>query len=350
MLQLRFHRHDMVFKIPATTSRGTLNQKPCWILELNDSNIEGRLFHGECSIIPDLSFDNLFNIEKILNQLCDEIHNHQNLSANIDLSEYPALNFALETLRFDHVSACEKILFQSDFTASKRSIPINGLIWMAERSTMLNSVKRKLDEGWNCLKLKIGGIDFEDELRILGYIRREFSGKELEIRLDANGAFSVQDAYDRLERLSKFKIHSIEQPIRQNQWEEMAKLCNSSPIDIALDEELIGISDIENKEKMLTIINPKYIILKPSLIGGFKSSSEWIDIAKRQNIGFWVTSALESNIGLNAIAQWTATLNTNNAQGLGTGSLFVNNFDSPLILKNNELYYDNTKQWKIYFE
>jgi len=218
---------------------------------------------------------------------------------------------------------------------------------MGEKQFMFDQIKAKLHEGFNCIKLKIGAIDFEEELSLLRFIRQQFSVKDIELRVDANGAFTSTEALEKLKRLAAFELHSIEQPIRQQQWEEMAALCATTPLPIALDEELIGIYELTEKKELLKIIQPQYLIFKPSFIGGYKGTTEWIDLCKTQSIDWWITSALESNIGLNAIAQWTATLDNNKPQGLGTGQLYTNNIASPLIVKNGGIYYQQDKQWLL---
>ena len=240
----------------------------------------------------------------------------------------------------------ENVLFPSTFTNGKNSIPINGLVWMGDIDFMKSQVDLKLSEGYRCLKLKIGALDFDKEYSLLKSIRDKYSSSELEIRLDANGAYSYRDSLRILNKLSELNIHSIEQPIKAGQIKQMSELCISSPIPIALDEELIGINSIEDKIKLIEEIKPQYIILKPSLIGGFKSSEEWINILPNST-KYWVTSALESNVGLSAISQWVYTLNCSLPQGLGTGSLFSNNFSSPLSIKNAKLHYNKNNNWNI---
>jgi len=238
-------------------------------------------------------------------------------------------------------------LFVSNFTESNKAIDINGLIWMGDREFMNDQIKEKIAQGFRCLKMKIGAIDFATEVQLLASIRKEFSINDIELRVDANGAFKPSEALEKLKILSNYDLHSIEQPIRQGHYQEMALLCEETPLPIALDEELIGVFDVTKRTKMLQIIKPQYIILKPSLVGGFKESLEWIELAKKSGIGWWVTSALESNIGLNAIAQWTATLKSSMPQGLGTGGLFTNNFDSPLEVYKGGLYYNKNKNWNF---
>jgi len=238
-----------------------------------------------------------------------------------------------------------KILFDTDFTNGSYKIPINGLIWMGDKRYMFDQIKTKIAEGWSCIKMKIGAIDFQEELDLIKYIRSQFNVEELELRVDANGAFSPENALEKLKRLSDFHIHSIEQPIRAGQIEPMSVLCENTPIPIALDEELIGINRFDDKLALIKDIRPQYIILKPSLLGGWKASEEWIDIAKKYNTKYWATSALESNIGLNAIAQWTATLDKDLVHGLGTGQLFTNNFPSPLYANKGYLSYRKEENW-----
>ena len=276
--------------------------------------------------------------------------------------EFPSIRFGLEMALIDlgmdgYVeirgnkgntgNRGERILFPSDFTEGKDSIEINGLVWMGSFDFMRQQIIDKIESGFKCIKLKIGAMDFTEELNLIKSIRNEFSAKDIEIRVDANGAFKQTEALEKLNRLAEFGLHSIEQPIRQGFWDEMTNLCASSPLPIALDEELIGINEIKEKEKLLKTIRPQFIILKPSLLGGFKASEEWIDLAEKNNIGWWVTSALESNIGLNAIAQWTYTLKNKMPQGLGTGKLYLNNLDSPLKINNGKLNYRPQILWNF---
>ena len=261
--------------------------------------------------------------------------------------EFPSIQFGLEQALLSVKSVNPFVLFPSNFTESKDSVNINGLIWMGSEAFMKKQIADKLETGFSTIKMKIGAIDFETELALLKSIRKEFSSNEIELRVDANGAFAPKEALDKLKRLSDFELHSIEQPIKQGQIGEMADLCAKTPIPIALDEELIGVFDVTKKKELLLTIKPQYIILKPSLVGGIRSSEEWIDLAEKQQAGWWITSALESNIGLNAIAQWTYTLRNKMPQGLGTGSLFTNNIESPLEVKNGYLHYNTNKNWKI---
>jgi len=242
------------------------------------------------------------------------------------------------------------LLFPSAFTNGQKSILINGLVWMGEESFMKQQIEEKLADGFRCVKLKIGAIDFDTELQLLGYIRQHFTPEQVEIRVDANGAFDASSALDKLTQLAGFKLHSIEQPIQKNNTDSMAELCKTTPIPIALDEELIGVFSLEEKEALLQKIKPQYIILKPSFVGGFRGTKEWISLAEKYKIGWWITSALESNIGLNAIAQWTFLQHNLMPQGLGTGALYTNNFDCPLTVSEGQLWYKKEQDWTFDFD
>lgn len=328
------------FIFPAGTSRGVLLQKLSWFLKVEENGATGI---GECSVIPGLSIDPEETYTQKLDEVCKKINEGVELKS-IDLSAYPSIAFGLETAMLDLQANGSKILFESDFSTGKAGIPINGLVWMGEKAFIQKQIREKIAAGFRCIKLKVGALDFETELAIIASIREQFSPVDIEIRLDANGGFTPKDALQKLEKLAAFHIHSIEQPIKQNQLELMAKLCQHSPIPIVLDEELIGIPP---NEELLNIIQPAYIILKPSLIGGFNTSESWIQLAKKHKIGWWITSALEANIGLNAIAQWTATLNSTMPQGLGTGQLYHNNIPSPLEIREAKLYYDRHENWDL---
>jgi len=338
-----FQKYILQFKQASGTSRGILKTKETYFLKITDGVKFGI---GECAVFRGLSVDDVPNYEEKLQWLC----NHMNDNINVlwsELTEFPSIQFGLEQAMLSFQSNNPVELFPSKFTQSKDAIAINGLIWMGNKSFMKEQIKAKLKEEFTVIKMKIGAIDFDTEIELLKSIRKEYSTNEIELRVDANGAFHPNKALEKLKRLSDFQIHSIEQPIKQGQLNEMSKLCAKTPIPIALDEELIGVFDVTKKKEMLQIIKPQYIILKPSLIGGFKGSQEWINLAEKQQIGWWITSALESNIGLNAIAQWTYSLQTKMPQGLGTGSLFTNNIESPLEVKNGSLYYNNTKNWNF---
>ena len=342
-MQATYHKYVLNFKRPSGTSRGILKTKETWFIIIDDNGKRGV---GECGILRTLSIDDRPDYEEKLKWTC------QNIQLGLDtllkeLFEFPSIQFGLEQVFLSLYSKNKFELFPSKFTQGKESILINGLVWMGGKEFMKRQIKEKLTSGFSCIKMKIGAIDFETEMDLLTTIRKEFSSKEIELRVDANGAFLPQNALEKLKRLSDLDIHSIEQPIKKGQLEEMALLCEKTPLPIALDEELIGVFLEERKEELLQIIQPQFIILKPSLIGGFNGSNEWIEKAKKQNISWWITSALESNIGLNAIAQFTHTLQNKMPQGLGTGSLYTNNFNSPLEIEKGNLQYNNSKSWNF---
>ena len=342
-MKATFQKYSLNFKQASGTSRGILRTKETFFLKLAKNH---KIGIGECGLFKGLSCDDRPDYEEKLQWLCTNIHKNSD-ELFIELTEFPSIQFGLEQAVLSLKSSNSFELFPSKFTQSKDAININGLIWMGSEVFMKQQISDKLKAGFSTIKMKIGAIDFETELSLLKSIRSEFSSKEIELRVDANGAFKPSEALEKLKRLSEFEIHSIEQPIRQGQIKEMAELCLKTPLPIALDEELIGVFNVTKKKKLLQIINPQYIILKPSLVGGFKGSEEWIRLAEKQQIGWWITSALESNIGLNAIAQWTYILNNKMPQGLGTGSLFTNNFESPLEVENGQLHYNNTENWNF---
>lgn len=343
MLSASIKEHNLEFRFAAGTSRGTLHTKKVYYLILKTKAETGI---GECSLIPGLSYDDKPGYAEKINEVCNAINAGEDFRA-LDLSEHPSISFGLETALLDIKANGSKNLFPGNFTGGSVGIPINGLIWMGNKEFMKDQIHQKIETGFRCIKLKIGAIDFETELEIIQSIRKSFLPADLEIRLDANGAFSPDEALQKLNRLARFNIHSIEQPVKAGEWDTMAAICARSPIPIALDEELIGINSFQIKENLLSVINPAYIILKPGLLGGMERAREWIDIAGKKNIGWWITSALESNIGLNAIAQWTATLNTTLPQGLGTGQLYSNNIPSPLTIRKDHLYYLPGESWDL---
>jgi o-succinylbenzoate synthase len=342
-MKANYVNYTLNFKRPSGTSRGVMTTKETWFIKIEK---EGKFGFGECGILRGLSIDDIPEYGTKLKWACSNIHLGLDdlLSA---LEELPSIQFGLEQAFKSLESQHPFELFPSDFTKGNDTIPINGLVWMGSKDFMQQQIKEKIEAGFDCIKLKIGAIDFQTELGILKSIRNEFSPSDLQLRVDANGAFQPQEALEKLKRLSDYKLHSIEQPIGPKQLEEMAKLCEATPLPIALDEELIGVFSYEEKETILKTVKPQYIILKPSLIGGFKASQQWIDLAEKQHVDLWVTSALESNVGLNAIAQWTYTLQNKMPQGLGTGSLFTNNFESPLVVKKGALQYDTTHNWNF---
>ena len=305
---------------------------------------EARTGIGECGLFRGLSHDDRPDFEAKLNWLSQNLDKHPEWLKQ-ELADYPSIVFGLEQALVSLNSRSEFELFPSDFTLGKAKIPINGLVWMGDRQFMQEQIKEKLKAGFKVIKMKIGAIDFETEVELLRSLRKQFSRDEIEIRVDANGAFSPAEALEKLKRLSDYSIHSIEQPIKQGQLDDMAELCARSPIPVALDEELIGLTTSTAREEVLNHVKPSYLIFKPSLIGGMAVCDHWIALCKTHGIGWWITSALESNIGLNAIAQYTYTLNNPMPQGLGTGGLFTNNINSPLFVKGGALGYYPEIKW-----
>ena len=340
-MKATYHKYLLHFKRPSGTSRGVMTDKETWFIVLDH---EGKKGIGECGILRGLSCDDRPDYEEKLAWTCANIHLGKEVLWE-NLLEFPSIQFGVEMAFQSLESETPFILFPSDFTKGQKSIPINGLIWMGEESFMKEQIEEKLATGFRCVKLKIGAIDFEKELQLLRYIRANFSPDQVEIRVDANGAFDKNDALNKLIQLSEFKLHSIEQPISKNNTDRMSELCKISPFPIALDEELIGVFSVSAKEALLQKIKPQYIILKPSFVGGFRGTQEWISLAEKYQIGWWITSALESNIGLNAIAQWTFLQHNSMPQGLGTGALYTNNFDCPLKVDQGQLWYDTNIKW-----
>lgn len=343
MIVATYQKYILDFKQASGTSRGVLTQKETWFLILEKDQKKGI---GECGILRTLSIDDRPDYEEKLQWVCQNIHLGKQALYDA-LTEFPSIQFGVEMAFLSLASETPFELFPSDFTKGRQRIPINGLVWMGEPAFMKSQIEQKIAEGFNCIKLKIGAIDFNKELELLQFIRNHFDSKTIEIRVDANGGFSADEALGKLQQLHQFDLHSIEQPIKQNQIAEMADLCAKTPLPIALDEELIGIFSLDEKENLLQKIKPQYIILKPSLVGGFQGTQEWIDLAEKHNIGWWITSALESNIGLNAIAQFTFTLQSQLPQGLGTGGLYTNNFDALLEVENGELWYNHKLFWSV---
>lgn len=342
MIKASFKKYILNFKQPSGTSRGILHQKTTYFLILTDGKNNGI---GECGLFKGLSIDDVPNYEEKLQWVCNNI-NLEAVTLLNTLTPFPSIQFGIEQALLSLKNRDKFILYPSKFTEGKVGISINGLIWMGTKEFMKQQIKDKLSAGFTTLKVKIGAIDFKTEIELLKSIRKEFKPSDIALRVDANGAFKPHEALEKLKRLSDFDLHSIEQPIKVQQHQAMADLCKETPLPIALDEELIGIFKSDEKERLLNHIQPQYIILKPSLIGGFSGSEEWIDIAKKQQIGWWITSALESNIGLNAIAQFTYTLQNKRPQGLGTGSLFTNNIESPLEVKEGHLHYNFRNNWQ----
>ena len=344
-MKATFHQYNLQFKVPSGTSRGVMTEKETWFIILEN---EGKVGVGECGILRGLSCDDRPDYEEKLAWTCN------NISLGVDqlweaLLEFPSIQFGVEMAFMSLASNNPFLLFNSDFTNGIKSIPINGLVWMGNEANMKQQIEQKIAEGFKCIKLKIGAIDFDQELQLLGFIRAHFSASEMEIRVDANGAFDIELALYKLHQLAGFELHSIEQPIQKSNTDTMSELCKISPIDIALDEELIGVFLSQEKEDLIIKIKPKYIILKPSFIGGFRGTLEWISLAEKHNIRWWITSALESNIGLNAIAQFTYLQQNLMPQGLGTGALYTNNFDCPLDVYQGQLWYKNNVNWNFNF-
>lgn len=347
--------HQLQFNFKAGTSRGFYTTHDVWYIVLEVNGIKGI---GEIAPLKDLSIDAIPDLEQIIANKLEELTNLKITISTIEitkalnsinLDKYPSIRFGFETALLDLQNGGNQTIYINNFSNGIKKIPINGLIWMGDKEFMLNQVKEKIELGFTCIKMKIGAIDFDKEIEILEYIRSHFSSNEIELRVDANGAFSTNEALSKLEILSQFDIHSIEQPIKQGQLAEMKSLCENSQISIALDEELIGIDDYLEKRKLLELIKPQYIILKPTLVGGLQKSKEWIDIAESLNIKWWMTSALESNIGLNSISQFVSKFNNDLPQGLGTGSLYNNNLESPLTVENGFIFIDKNKKWNIPF-
>ncbi|NVK50311.1 MAG: o-succinylbenzoate synthase [Cyclobacteriaceae bacterium] len=340
------------FKFEAGTSRGVLTNRKVWWIKAEDAGNPGAIGWGEAAPLVKLSVDDVPDFEAQIQSLLESFHSidfpveeKELLSCiqSIVPPHLPSLRFGLEMAVLDLIQGGKKRFFPNSFFDSQKPIPINGLIWMGTKDFMRQQIDLKISQGFSCIKMKIGAIDFEQELNLLKYIRSEFGKDDLVLRVDANGAFSPAEAMDKLGKLAELNIHSIEQPIRAGQWEEMAKLCENTPLPIALDEELIG---VVQKAELLDQIKPQHIILKPTLLGGFLETENWISEAEKRQMGWWMTSALESNIGLNAIAQLASKLNPTIPQGLGTGQLYHNNLQSPLVISEGEIKYDSSILWE----
>lgn len=346
-MRLAFAPYLLDFKSPAQTSRGVLTQKPTVFIKLFDETNPEIYGIGEASVFPNLSPEANEALPYKFLQLAANIA----LGLPTDLSRHSSVQYGLEQAILDFSNGGKGIYFPSGFTEATKEITINGLIWMGSYEEMLHRIEEKINDGFKCIKLKIGALDREKEFSLLEGVRKRYSAEELILRVDANGAFSIHDAPQILEKLADLEVHSIEQPIPKGHIEEMAMLCRTSPVPIALDEELIGVADSESKIRLLNTIMPQYLILKPALCGGFSGAEEWIKLAEERGIGWWVTSALESNVGLNALAQWTAYINAEGPQGLGTGALFTNNTPSRLILESEFLRFnDKSERDKAFFD
>jgi len=361
MLCASIHKKVFEFAFDARTSRGPMREKTSWFLKLWDDATPAVYGLGECGPLPLLSPEHTPALEEQLIAWATDLQNSRrtlpregwqslaemrNFFGPHELSAaYASVGFALETALLDLHNGGTRTLFKNTFLA-ETPVPINGLVWMGGLDFMLQQVELKIRDGYRCIKLKVGGLDFEKECDVLQYIRRKYFREDIEIRLDANGAFKKEEALQKINNLKRFNVHSIEQPIKPGQA-EMAQLCRESPIPIALDEELIGIQGKQQKEELLRRLQPQYIILKPTLHGGLLGCEEWIKLAEALNIGWWLTSALESNIGLNAIAQFAANYPVRIPHGLGTGQIYTNNFPSPLLAETGVLRHQASEPWDL---
>ncbi|MEQ9302254.1 MAG: o-succinylbenzoate synthase [Cyclobacteriaceae bacterium] len=355
-LVLRHKQHVLKFKFKAGTSRGELTEKRTWILKVHESHHPEVYGLGECGPLAGLSIDDHEEYDHFIDRIAPDLKKQEMPSTEEEVhdlvrrmvpKELPALRFGLETALLDLLNEGQRMIFKNRLVASGDKLPINGLIWMGDEAWMKDQIEEKLTAGYSCIKLKIGAIDFDTECKLLEAIRKDYSADQITLRVDANGAFQTNDALAKLKRLAEYELHSIEQPIMPHQPEAMQMICKHSKVPIALDEELIGVHGIEEKRELLRFIKPQYIVLKPTLLGGLWSTREWIDLAENTGIGWWITSALESNIGLNAITQFTASFPVEMPQGLGTGQLYDNNFESPLTVDKGFISYDQKAKWGL---
>jgi o-succinylbenzoate synthase len=346
MIATQIYKHDLIFRFPAKTSRNTLTQKTVWYIRAFEENNPSLFGLGECNMLKGLSIDDIKNYDREILKWSKRI-NDKGILEDAEFRKFPSILFGMETALLDLKNGGKRKLFNTGFSTGKKTIPINGLIWMGDFEFMNLQLEEKLKEGYACIKIKIGAIDWDDELALLKKIRKRFPPDVIEIRLDANGAFKNNIALKRLYELVPYAIHSIEQPIKQGQYDAMHNLILDSPIPIALDEELIPHTSNKAKKDLIAFLKPHFIVLKPSLLGGFTGVDEWIDIANKRHVEWWITSALESNIGLNAITQFVSTREINQYHGLGTGQLYTNNIDSPLTIQNGMLSYNIEKDWDL---
>ncbi|WP_338793204.1 o-succinylbenzoate synthase [Bernardetia sp. MNP-M8] len=342
MYSASYKKHRLKFRFVAGTSRGTMTERDTYFIYLSKKDNNKIIGTGEISPLSGLSIDFLPNLENIIIDVCKRIEKAsiKSLSDIFALipDSLPAVRFGFETAFLDLENNGKRIIYKNDFSLNQKPIPINGLVWMGDFEFMQSQLEEKLEQGFSCIKLKIGAINFEKECKLLESIRKRFDENQITIRVDANGAFPANEALKKLEVLSNYAIHSIEQPIMANQWYEMRRLCAETPLPIALDEELIPLVNLEDKKQMLDYIKPQFLIFKPTLLGGLQKTAEWIELCKERNIDWWITSALESNIGLNAISQFVANYNPTLPQGLGTGKLYHNNIESSLEIENGEIF------------
>ncbi|MDN4164332.1 o-succinylbenzoate synthase [Cytophagales bacterium LB-30] len=350
-----FVRYPLHFTFTARTSRGSMTLRDTWLLRVHDKKNPEKIGWGECSPLIGLSIDDRPDFAKYLDKTCRHVEEYEMPQSEEEVnamayallpSDFPSIRFGLQTALLDLMHGAERQIFPSDFSKKGKPIPINGLIWMDGKEAMMKQAEEKLAQGYTTIKLKVGALNLQDELDVLAYIRA-IGGAKIVIRIDANGAFAPDQALAILEKFQQYSIHSVEQPIRKGQLKEMKEICAYSPISVALDEELIGCHGLENKRALLDATSPYALILKPSLLGGYRSCREWIQLAAERKMDWWLTSALESNIGLNAISQFAATFSNPLPQGLGTGQLYKNNFASPLEVKNGEITYLNSKNWDL---
>lgn len=344
MLKAAYCHYDLIFKQVAITSRESMYRKPTYFVKLWDDSHPEIFGIGECGLFRGLSCDDRPDYERVLIDCCRNIDAIDRNIREVPV-DYPSIVFGLEMALADLKHGGRGILSENLWVEGSKKLQINGLVWMGSFDEMLSRVKDKIDDGFKCVKFKIGGIDFNRELELIRCVREHFPAEVMEIRLDANGGFDPKEALNKIEKLARFEIHSLEQPIRQHNWDKMREICRLSPIAIALDEELIGLNDSQDRERMVETVMPQYLILKPSLCGGIRGSNDWVRIAKSFGVGWWATSALESNVGLNAIAQWVACQSNDMVQGLGTGELYVNNIPSPIRLEGQWLGYDRHQEW-----
>jgi o-succinylbenzoate synthase len=343
MLKATYARRMLHFKEEAVTSRGAMRRRECWFVKVWEEEEPERFGVGECALFRGLSAEDVPGYEEQLARACARV----NVFQEEEWREWSSICFGMETALADLAHGGQRLPFPSAFTRGEATVEINGLVWMGRREQVARRVEEKLAAGCRCLKLKIGALAPEDDMALLRSIRERFPATELEVRVDANGAFSPGEAPRVLECLARYDVHSIEQPIARGQWREMRALCAASPVPVALDEELIGVYDREMKVELLETVAPRFLVIKPSLVGGFASSMEWIELARERGIGWWITSALESNVGLNAIAQWCARLGTTTPQGLGTGLLYTDNIPSPLVMHGQRLGYRPDGTWDL---
>lgn len=338
MYKTEIKRRTLHFKQPAGTSRGVYTTHDIWLVSISSDKNPEKVGVGECAPLPDLSSDALPDYESRLRELLNVLETTGQLDYSL-MKPYPSMLFGIETAMLNLKNG--RILFDTPFARGEEGIPINGLVWMGTFEEMNRRLEKKIEEGFRCVKLKIAAIDFESELELVRCIRRRFSKDTIQLRVDANGGFSMEEAPKALDRLARLDIHSIEQPIRQRQWGNMAEICRNSPIPVALDEELIGVNMAEMKKELIDYIRPQYLVLKPSLHGGMKGTEEWVKLARKRNVGSWITSALEGNVGLAAVAQLAAHVYGSGitfAQGLGTGGLYTDNLPAVTEIRGDKLW------------